>query len=208
MAYDNSSRAAAAGATRTKVLAAARDAFLTTGYAGTTIRAVAEAAGVSQETVYKRFGNKARLLKDVYDVAMAGDEEPVPIADRPEARALRAAAGPVEAATAYGRLARALTERAGPVMRIVLSARGGDPDLDAFVATVDAERLTGATFAVRDWAARGWLRDGLDADRARDQLWTLNSPAVWLLLGERGWSGADYEAWLAGALRALILRAG
>jgi AcrR family transcriptional regulator len=208
MAYDNSSRAAAAGATRTKVLAAARDAFLTTGYAGTTIRAVAEAAGVSQETVYKRFGNKARLLKDVYDVAMAGDEEPVPVADRPEARALRAAPGPAEAAAAYGRLARALTERAGPVMRIVLSARGGDPDLDAFVATVDAERLTGATFAVRDWAARGWLRDGLDADRARDQLWTLNSPAVWLLLGERGWSGADYEAWLAGALRALILRAG
>jgi AcrR family transcriptional regulator len=208
MAYDNSSRAAAAGATRTKVLAAARDAFLTTGYAGTTIRAVAEAAGVSQETVYKRFGNKARLLKDVYDVAMAGDEEPVPVADRPEARALRAAPGPAEAAAAYGRLARALTERAGPVMRIVLSARGGDPDLDAFVATVDAERLTGATFAVRDWAARGWLRDGLDADRARDQLWTLNSPAVWLLLGERGWSGADYEAWLAGALRALILRSG
>jgi AcrR family transcriptional regulator len=208
MAYDNSSRAAAAGATRTKVLVAARDAFLTTGYAGTTIRAVAEAAGVSQETVYKRFGNKARLLKDVYDVAMAGDEEPVPVADRPEARALRAAPGPAEAAVAYGRLARALTERAGPVMRIVLSARGGDPDLDAFVATVDAERLTGATFAVRDWAARGWLRDGLDADRARDQLWTLNSPAVWLLLGERGWSGADYEAWLAGALRALILRAG
>src|SRR4051812_3313727 len=121
MAYDNSSRAAAAGATRTKVLAAARDAFLTSGYAGTTIRAVAEAAGVSQETVYKRFGNKARLLKDVYDVAMAGDEEPVPVADRPEARALRAATDPAGAAAAYGRLARALTERAGPVMRIVLS---------------------------------------------------------------------------------------
>jgi AcrR family transcriptional regulator len=208
MAYDNSSRAAAARATRTKVLAAARDAFLTTGYAGTTIRTVAEAAGVSQETVYKRFGNKARLLKDVYDVAMAGDEEPVPVADRPEARALRDARTPDEAATAYGRLARALTERAGPVMRIVLSARGSDPDLEAFVATVDAERLTGATFAVRGWAEQGWLRSGLSVERARDQLWTLNAPAVWLLLVERGWSGEDYEAWLAGALRALLLRDG
>jgi AcrR family transcriptional regulator len=208
MAYDNSSRAAAARATRTKVLAAARDAFLTTGYAATTIRAVAEAAGVSQETVYKRFGSKARLLKDVYDVAMAGDDEPIPVGDRAEAMALREARTPAEAAAAYGRLARALTERAGPVMRLVLSARGGDPDLDAFVATVDAERLTGATFAVRDWAGRGWLAPGLDVERARDQLWTLNSPAVWLLLGERGWSGEDYEAWLAGALRALLLRAG
>jgi hypothetical protein len=71
---------------------------------------------------------------------------------------------------------------------------------------VDAERLTGATFAVRGWASQGWLRAGLDVDRARDQLWTLNSPAVWVLLGERGWSGEDYETWHANALRALILR--
>jgi AcrR family transcriptional regulator len=207
MAYDNSSRAAAARATRTRVLAAARDAFLTGGYAGTTIRGVAEAAGVSQETVYKRFGNKAGLLKDVYDVAMAGDEDPVPGGERPEALALRASSGPAEAAAAYGRFAGSLAGRAGPLMRIVLSARGSDPDLDAFVATVDAERLTGATFAVRDWAGRGWLRPGLDPDRARDELWTLNSPAVWLLLGERGWSGADYESWLAGSLLSRILRA-
>jgi AcrR family transcriptional regulator len=208
MAYDNSSRAAGARATRTRVLAAARDAFLTSGYAGTTIRAVAAAAGVSAETVYKRFGGKAGLLKDVYDVAVAGDEEPIAVADRPGAMALRAARDPGEAAMTYGRLARALSERAGPVMRIVLSARGSDPDLEAFVATVDAERLIGATNAVRRWAERGWLRPGLDVERARDQLWTLNSPAVWVLLGERGWSGEEYEEWLAGALRGLLLSEG
>jgi AcrR family transcriptional regulator len=207
MAYDNSSRAAAARATRTKVLAAARDAFLSGGYAGTTIRGVAGAAGVSQETVYKRFGTKARLLKDVYDVAMAGDEEPVPVADRPEAMAVRTARTPAGVATAYGHYARVLTDRAGPLMRIVLSARGTDPDLEAFVATVDAERLTGATFAVRAWDERGWLRPGLGVEKARDQLWTLNAPAVWVLLGERGWSGEDYASWLAAGLRALVLRA-
>jgi AcrR family transcriptional regulator len=205
MAYDNSSRAAAARATRTKVLVAARDAFLTSGYAGTTIRGVAATAGVSQETVYKRFGNKARLLKDVYDVAVAGDEEPIPLADRPGMAAIRHAGSPAAAAAAYGRLARALCERAGPILRVVLSTRGSDPDLEAFVATIDAERLTGATFAVRAWAEQGWLRPGLDVDRARDQLWTLNSPAVWVLLEDREWSGEEYEQWLAGCLRALIL---
>jgi len=207
MAYDNSARAAAARATRTRVLAAAREAFLTRGYAGTTIREVAQAAGVSQETVYKRFGGKAGLLKDVYDVAMAGDEEPVPISARPEAIAVRDAADPAAAAAAYARLAGFLTGRAGPLMRIVLSARGGDPDLDAFMATVDKERLVGATSAVNAWAERGWLRRGLDADRARDVLWTLNSPAVWVLLGERGWSRPEYEAWIAEGLLALILEA-
>jgi AcrR family transcriptional regulator len=205
MAYDNSSRAAAAAATRSKVLAAAHEAFLTQGYAGTTIRGVAQAAGVSQETVYKRFGNKAGLLKDVYDVAMAGDEHPVAISERPETIAVRDAADPAAAASAYAALAGFLTSRAGGLMRIVLSARGSDPDLDTFVATVDAERLVGSEMAVRAWAERGWLRPGLDVDRARDILWTLNSPAVWLLLGERGWSQAAYRSWIAEALRSMIL---
>jgi AcrR family transcriptional regulator len=205
MPYDNSSRTAAAATTRTKVLAAARDAFLTRGYAGTTIRGVAEAAGVSQETVYKRFGNKAGLLKDVYDVAMGGDEDPIPVGARPEAVAVRTATSAAESVAAYAALCRGLTARAGGLMRIVVTARGGDPDLDAFVATVDAERLTGAALVAGLWADRGWLRPGLDADRARDMIWTLNSPAVWLLLVDRGWSAEDYEQWIASSLLAMVL---
>ena len=92
MPYDNRSRAAAAERTRARVLAAATTAFTETGYAGTTIRAVAEAAEVSQETVYKAFGGKAGLLKSVYDMAMAGDTEPVPIGARAAALAVRDAA--------------------------------------------------------------------------------------------------------------------
>jgi len=208
MPYDNSSRAASAAATRTKVLAAARDAFLTRGYAATTIRGVARAAGVSQETVYKRFGNKAGLLKDVYDVAMAGDEEAAPIGARPEAIAVREATDPAAAVAAYAALCRGLVGRAGGLMRVVAGARGGDPDLTAFITTVDAERLTGATLVTRLWAEHGWLRDGVDADRARDVVWTLNSPDVWMLLTQRGWTAADYESWIATGLRSMVLREG
>jgi AcrR family transcriptional regulator len=208
MAYDNTSRAVAAAATRTKVLAAARDAFLTRGYAATTIRGIAEAAGVSQETVYKRFGSKARLLKDVYDVAMAGDEDATPVGARPEAVAVREATSPEQATTAYAALCRGLTGRAGGLMRVVAGARGGDPDLDAFVATVDAERLIGASMVAGLWAERGWLRPGLDVERARDVIWTLNSPDVWLLLTQRGWSAGDYESWIATGLRSMVLQVG
>ncbi|TQS42984.1 TetR/AcrR family transcriptional regulator [Cryptosporangium phraense] len=203
MAYDNRSRAAAAQATRAAVLAAARDAFLDAGYAGTTIRAVAEAAGVSPETVYKRFGGKAGLLKAVYDVAMAGDDDPVPIAERPEFLAVRTASTTAEVAAAYAAYARLLTGRAGPLMRVVLSARGTDPDLDAFVRTVDGERLIGATMATTGWAEKGWLRG--DPDRSRDHLWMLISPAVWALFAERGWTLDDYETWLRTTLTATIL---
>jgi hypothetical protein len=91
-------------------------------------------------------------------------------------------------------------------MRIVASAGNADADLAAFVATVDAERLAGATLVAGLWADRGWLRPGLDADRARDLVWTLNSPAVWLLLRDRGWSQGDYEGWIADSLLAMVLR--
>lgn len=205
MPYDNSARAASARATRARVLAAAHELFSRHGYAGTTIKAVADAAGASSETIYKRFGSKARLLKGVYDVAMAGDDEPVSVADRPQFVAVRDAPGPAAAAVAYAAHARALNERAGDLMRLVLHARGSDPDLDDFVSTVDAERLAGASMAVQQWARHGWLRPGLEPERARDLVWTLNAPAVWLLLAERGWAGEEYAAWLADALTSMVL---
>jgi AcrR family transcriptional regulator len=206
MAYDNTARATAARATRAKVLAAAHDSFLSRGYAGTTIREVAKAAGTSQETIYKRFGGKAGLLKDVYDVAMAGDDEPVPIAQRPEYDAIRAATDVASATRAYVSLAGVLSTRSGPLMRVILSARGTDPELAAFVTTIDQERLFGSGMAIQRWADHGWLRPGLSVERARDLLWTLISPAVWLLLTERGWDTVEYETWLADALTSMLLR--
>ncbi|HWI34402.1 MAG TPA: helix-turn-helix domain-containing protein, partial [Lapillicoccus sp.] len=67
-------RARSARATRRRVIEAAHDLFLKQGFRATTIREVAERAGVSAETVYKGFGGKAGVLKAAYDVAMAGDD--------------------------------------------------------------------------------------------------------------------------------------
>jgi len=207
MAYDNSARAARARRTRADVVAAAHEAFLDAGYAGTTIRAVAERAGVSPETVYKGFGNKATLLKAVYDVAVAGDGEPVPMAERPDALAVRDASGPRESARAYAAMAGGIVERAGPLTALMAGARGTDPDLDAFAATLDRERLAGATAVTGLWSDRGWLRSDLTRDRARDVLWTLIGPAVHhALVGDRGWDRPAYEGWLADTVSRTLLR--
>ena len=45
---------------------------------------MAERAGVAVETVYSRFRSKKRLLREAFDVAVAGDTEPIPFVDRPE----------------------------------------------------------------------------------------------------------------------------
>src|SRR5690242_11438289 len=80
--YDGSRRRSQARATRARIVEAARRRFLTDGYAATTIAGVAADADVSVETVYKGFRNKARLLKAGFDVAVAGDDEPVPVVER------------------------------------------------------------------------------------------------------------------------------
>ena len=63
--YDASSRRAAAEQTRERICAAAEVLFLRDGYARTSIRAVAKAAGVSEATVYLAFPGKAALLDAV-----------------------------------------------------------------------------------------------------------------------------------------------
>ena len=63
--YDAPARRAAALATRDRICAVAEELFISDGYARTSIRAVAKAAGVSEATVYLAFGNKAALLDAV-----------------------------------------------------------------------------------------------------------------------------------------------
>jgi AcrR family transcriptional regulator len=54
-------------ATREKVLEAARDLFNETGYEETTIRAIAERAGVSVGSVFTTFASKAEVLSHVME---------------------------------------------------------------------------------------------------------------------------------------------
>ena len=100
--YDSSGRQARAAETRAAVLGAARTAFLADGFARTTVPGVASAAGVSVETVYKAFSNKAGLVKAVFDVAMAGDDEPIPFLQREFVQRNMAEPDPRKKLAAYG----------------------------------------------------------------------------------------------------------
>src|ERR1700754_18428 len=88
--YSSDLRGAQALRTRTQIVAAAAELFVENGYAATTIEAIAVAAGVSRKTVYTSAGSKAQLISIAYDHAIAGDDEPVPLRDRPTIKALEA----------------------------------------------------------------------------------------------------------------------
>ena len=204
MPYDNRQRQEAARSTRASIIEAAKASFLGRGFGGTTIRQIAEDAGVSQETIYKTFGGKAALLKAVYDVSLAGDDDETPMAERPEALAVRDAQSPAAAATAYAERAQLISSRIDPLLRVLLGAAGTDEALADFARTIDKERHIGSSFFVRHWDGLGWLRDDIDLEQAIDAVWALNSPHMrWLLL-DHGWSGEQYTQWLADLLRQSI----
>ena len=204
MPYDNRQRQETARTTRARVIEAAKSSFLGRGFGGTTIRQVAEDAGVSQETIYKTFGGKAALLKSVYDVSLAGDDDDIPLAARPEALAVLEAQSPEAAAQAYAELAQLISSRIDPLLRVLLGARDTDEALAEFARATDRERHVGSSFYVRHWEQNGWLREDITLDHAIDAVWALNAAQTrWLLL-DHGWSDEQYARWLAELIRHAI----
>lgn len=206
--YDSSRRQARAAENRRRVVDAAHRLFVTHGFAATTVAAVAAAAEVSVPTVYDGFGSKAELLRQAIDVALAGDDAPIPVADRPIATWVYEADTADELLGRYAVMMGEVAGRAGPIYDVLVRAADTDPELARLVETFEAQRLTAATRlaeAVRD---RGGLPAGSDVDTVRDVVWLCNAPELHtMLVGRRGWSTERYVAWARHALVQLVTTA-
>jgi AcrR family transcriptional regulator len=206
--YESAARIEGARQTRASIVETARGLLLQGGYPGMTVASLAAAAGVSPQTVYNSVGNKAAVVKAVYDQMMAGDDAEVAMSDRPEFRALFEAGDRPAFAQAYAGWVRLLADRAGPLLGALL-AHGTDATLVEFTATIEQERYVGTTHAITGLRDRIGLpaqhADDQGLDRLIDAVWTLNSPDGYdRLVRRRGWSPAEYETWLAGQLSALL----
>src|SRR6266498_2934866 len=193
--YDTTRRQAQAAQTRQDIVAAAQRVFLERGYSGATLTAIAQAAGVVVETIYRGFGSKASLFKVVVRAAVAGGaaRAAVPPEQRPAIQAVIAETDPRRQFQLYAATQPGIHARAGPLLRVLVGAAAADPELAEVWAQLENERLAGmGRFAQR-------LAD-------RDVLWTLNSMAVHdLLVVQRGWPPERYRDWLAHTLAAALL---
>jgi AcrR family transcriptional regulator len=208
-AYDNSSRAEAALATRRRIIDAAREMLLRDGYHAMSVSQLASSAGVSAQTVYNAIGGKAAVVKAVYDVLLVGDDEPVAMQDRPEFRAMSQAPDREGFVRAYAALCATIYERVGPLLGVLLAqGAGGDAGLQEFVATIDRERRVGNTNALNALERAHGLPAQLDRERFIDIVWTVTAPEIYDRFVRRsGWTHAMYAAWLAEALVAVFDRA-
>lgn len=193
-------RAARAAATRARMLGAARALFVERGYAATTMQAIAAEAGVAVQTLYYTFATKRAMLKELVDIDVAGDTEPVATLDRPwVAEAM--AAPPEEQLRRMAELSGDSLARVVPVLEVVRSAAAIDPEVAELWKTNIGHRHTVLTAFIGALVAKTRLRDGLDVSRAVDVAMALLAPEIYhLLVHQRGWSAEQWQRWATGAL--------
>ena len=201
--YHSPLREEQARTTRRAIVEAARDLFLEQGYSGTTIDAVAARAGVSRKTVFTAVGGKAALLKVAWDWALVGDDEPVPMVDRPAVRELQAATDPDVLLGIWPRFAGEVTARITGLHAVLTAAADVDPEAAAIDAKSEQDRYAGALAFVRGLAALGGLRPDLTEERAAQVAATLMDPLPYRrLVVDAGWTFDEYADWLERMARA------
>ena len=194
--YDASRRQALARQSRARVLDAARAQFVTAGYRATTLARIAADADVSVQSINKSFGNKAGLLRALFDVAIVGDDEPVPLAKRDWITAIHEEPDAHRKLRMYATVLAAMLPRTAPIQLLIRQA-SDDPAIAEVWQGIRFGRLMGMTDLATNLAQGGHLRDGVTTDAARDILWAYSSPELYeLLVIERGWPTDDYAAFI------------
>ena len=204
--YNSTRRQAQARETRQQILEAARRLFTTRGFAGTTVQALAQEAGVAVETIYAAFGSKREVLARLVDLAVAGDDEPIPLLDRPGPQRVRSEPDQRRQIRLFARDMGAIMGRVGPLFEVMRGAATSEPEIAELLRRLLIARRESMRVFVA-WVERnGPLRPGLSADEAADIVWTLSSAEVHhLLTVDRGWTTARYTQWLGDTLIVLLL---
>lgn len=196
-----------ARATRRRILHAAQRLFERDGYAATTMAAIAAEAQVSLKTLYLVFGTKSGVLRALWHLLLRGDEEAIPVGERPWFRAVLDEPDPERKLRLDIHNATVVRGRIGRLLKVVRDAAPTEPEIADLWARIQAEFHDNQRAVAADLHKRRALRRGLGVDRAADILWTLNHPDVYLLLvDERGWTPEQHEQWLAELVCAQLLR--
>jgi AcrR family transcriptional regulator len=185
------------------VCAAAHDLFSTKGYLATSIDDIAAGAGVARPTVFTAVGPKPAILKAVVDQAMAGGDEPIPVADRPWFTEALAEPDPVRAVRLHARNLCRIVQRVAPLLRALETAAAVDADAAALYADVRRQRRAGTATIAADLAAKADLR--CDEQVLADALFTLPPDAYFRLVHEEDWEVEKFETWLADVLERICL---
>lgn len=201
--YESPLRREQAARTRQRILDAAAELFEAHGYGRTTVRQIAETAGVAADTIYATFGTKARVLTALIDIRLAPAGE-TSVLDRPEAVAMRDEPDQRRQVQLFAQDIAAVSARVRPVFEILRTAAAVESEMADIYAEMEDHRARNMRRAAEWLEVHGSLR--VSVERAAEILWVLASPDVArLLCDHRGWSDEDYAGWLADTLVRTVL---
>jgi AcrR family transcriptional regulator len=202
--YSSAVRDEQAARTRTRIVDAASALFLERGYARTTMKDIADGAGVARDTVHAVFGSKARVLTALIDARLVPDESVVNVTQRPDAQAVKHELDQRKQLELFAKFIAATSTRLRPVFEILRTASAVEPEMASVFEEMDRFRLANMQTYAKWVAARGPLR--VSTKRAGEVIWTLASPDVGrMLCDELGWSEAQHARWLADTLIRTLL---
>jgi AcrR family transcriptional regulator len=204
-AYRSPRREAAARATRTAVLVAADSLFISLGYAGTTLAAVAERADVSLATVKLVAPTKPALLLEVFRSRARGDTDAQALGFRSSWQDMLSEQDPAALVRRWVSLTRSAHERQAALFEVVWQAAPAHPEIADLERRGSAGRRETFRGVIEALAALGGLRGDLDIAAAVDIAWVLNSPLVYRLFSRCGWSPDQWESWLTETLSVQLL---
>ena len=187
--------------TRRQNVRAARHLFVTLGYVGTTVEAIAAEAGVAVATVYKAFGTKATIARELNDLI---DDEASVAAYRER---LALASQPTELIRAAVALNASLYRHCGDIIQATRAGATVDITLAEVYAEGTRRHDSGIRMVVDRLHSAGVLRPELELTQAAGLFSTLCSFEAFAELTTRfGWTADQCETWTADAVCRLLLR--
>jgi AcrR family transcriptional regulator len=204
--YSSATRSEGARHTRLAIVTTAGQLFTERGFAATSLADIAAAAGVARPTVFAAFGSKGALLRHVLDHGLAGDDAPVPVADRPWFQPVWNATTPATVLDAYAEVCLVIARRAAALFEAVRRAADAAPEAAELWTALQDNRRAGAEMVIRHAQLLGPLAPGLDTNAATDILWIYNDPSHYAaLVSQRGWTERAFGQWLATTMRKALL---
>jgi AcrR family transcriptional regulator len=175
---------------------AAGELFVERGYGATTLQGVAERAGVAVQTIYYAFGNKPSLLKELVDVTIAGDDEPIATMSRPWFTDTLAAITGAAQLGAHVHGTRQILQRVAPILDMLRSAAALDPSIASMWQQDTDPRFEVQAVAAKSLVTKPDARTDVSAEEATDVLFGLLSPELYLVfVRDRGWTPERWEQW-------------
>jgi AcrR family transcriptional regulator len=204
-AYHSPTRQAQSSATRRRVVSAAQECFEERGYVATTMRAIAQRAQVSVETVHLTAA-KRDLLLAAFTLVVAGDDGPGRLLDRPEPKAILDDPDPVRRLRRLADFVTGLNTRVMPLWRVFEQAAAADAEISAEYDDLTTRMRREVLEAVNVLAERGDLRGDRPHQELANLVWLLVLPDQYFRLCQQaGWSLERYTAWLGASMLDLLL---